>query len=331
MPVRRPCVHHVHLIAETCGFVFSGGFVSCCFCLATQVHHKLVDALVTVFLQRRHGLLNASDDVAWRVGGQQATLGESLVQNFRSLGRTLSREHLEHGGSKRVDIHHNGETVAVAVARLLERGVARCAAADGGARLWLSALVILFGEAEIDEHGLAVGSHHHVGRFHIEVQHLAAVHETYGSTYLPGQPDGLFCGETAQGRLGYRVVKAHAVDEFHGVVGRAVGNEHLQYTHDVGMLQRAEVACLALELLAVIAEQSALRRAAACHGVARASVHLFHEKLLHCNIHVAVECAERALHLHLCLVGYAEGALAECLYYLVVVSLAVQDGARGDG
>ena len=157
------------------------------------------------------------------------------------------------------------------------------------------------------------------------------MHETDGRTDLFGQPDGLFCGETALGRLGYRVVKAHAADEFHGVVGRAVGNEHLQHTHDVGMLQRAEVSRLALELLTVVAEQSALRRAAACHGVARASVHLFHEKLLYRNIHVAVECAERALHLHLCLVGYAEGALAECLYNLVVVSLAVQDGARGYG
>ena len=92
-----------------------------------------------------------------------------------------------------------------------------------------------------------------------------------------------------------------------------------------------EVARLTLELAAIVLKQSATVGRAACHGAVLAAVHLFHKKLLHSHIHVAVEVSERAFHLHLCLIGDAEGALSEHFHYLVVVSLAVQNGVWGEG
>ncbi len=180
-----------------------------------------------------------------RAGGRQQGPTVALERRHRdpSGGQPVQR------GGQAVHVGRRSEAPFAPV--LLERRVARRdhpGHADG------LGLVVVTGQAEVDQHDAPVVGHHHVRRVQVTVQHPGGVHRTQSRRHPTGHVEhlGLVEGSVP---LAEQVHERASFEQLHHQVGGAVLLEHLVDPDDARMGEAGQDPGLAQEALPGLLER----------------------------------------------------------------------------
>ena len=218
-----------------------------------QVGGEFTDVLVALILAMGHGLVHDGDQPARQVAATGVVvdrlplradhLGDGAAQIAALVGRGGGQHLVEHD-AEAVDVRAMVDAVELA-AGLFGAHVGRRADGGAGDGLMISQAAELqlggglqqrlgradhFGQTPIHDQDLAVGPDHEVARLEIAMHHATAVGEGHGVADLEEQLDDF---ETVLGRTGapsQPVGEDDALDPFHGVEDRAVG-QHADVVH----------------------------------------------------------------------------------------------------
>ena len=289
------------------------GNAQCC----GEIGHRLEAVAWLCF----HGSAYGGNSLATDIVGTQCRLGK-FYQHVRCHRRTLPGEHLKQRRTKGINVHRDGEHLSFAVIGLFYGRISRGTAADSGARLWLAILVILFRQAEVNQHRLAIIAQHHISRLQVQVQHAMAVHERQRPSYLTSVTQCLGLGQTAA--PGYQVVKAPAAAIFHRVISCTISFKRFEHINYTRVLQLSQIACFARKFALVIDKQAAL--ATLRNFTTLALVDVAHEKLFHCHSHLGIQATEVASNrdCRSSQIGYAKRTLPQHLVNDILIFKSLQ-------
>ena len=199
---------------------------------------------------------------------------------------------------------------------LLYRRISRRTHSYRRARFRLAGCCILLCESEIYEDCLAVLFYHHILGLDVQMQHPVPVHIRQGLSHILHHAESL---RLIQPSLLLDIfVKIHALDILHDIIRRVVLIKHVEYFHDVGMIQLRQILCLASELLAVVGKYASARALHAA-AVCRTCVDVAHEEFLHSDFYLCFHLSKGPFHYKLCRseISHAERAMTERTQYSV--------------